>query len=103
MAELWPVPIGYPLGPHSVVATVGTALNIPLNMSIDRALIAVVPITAIAAAGLLAGQALWRRTLLGVVCSLTYLVAAFYGEGAFKETIMAALLFGFVAYLSRSG
>ena len=101
MAELWPVPVGYPLGPHSVVATVGSALNIPLNMSMTGLLISVAPITAIAAAGLLGGQALWRRTLLGVVCSLTYLVAASYGEGAFKETIMAALLFGFVAYLSE--
>jgi hypothetical protein len=101
MAQLWPVPIGYPLGPHSVVAMVGTALNMPLDMSLTGLLIAIVPVTAIAAAGLLAGHALWRRTLLGVVCSLAYLVAAFYGEGAFKETIMAGLLLAFVVYLSE--
>ena len=66
-------------------------------------LAAVVPITAITATGLVAREALWRRTVVGVMCSIVYLVAAYYGEGAFKETIMAALVLAFVVHLEEVG
>ena len=49
----------------------------------------------------MAAERLWRRVAIGGLCSLTYLVAAFYGEGAFKETIMAGLLLGFVLHLEQ--
>ena len=65
-------------------------------------MLAVIVLTAIAAADLLAGEALWRRVVIGVFCALTYLVAGFYGEGAFKEMIMAGLLLGFVLALEQA-
>ena len=92
---------GYPTGPHSVVAALGTAADLPLSMVFTGLLLAVVVLTAIAAGDLLAGEALWRRVTIGCLCSLTYLVAAYYGEGAFKETIMAGLLLGFVLQLEQ--
>lgn len=96
MAALWGVQNGYPLGPHSLVATLGTATGAPLDMVLTGLLIAVAPITALVASEVIAGAALWRRVIVGVVCSLSFLIAAYYGEGAFKETIMAALVFGYV-------
>jgi hypothetical protein len=101
MASLWGAGNGYPLGPHSVVAAVGTATGMPLDMAFTGLLVAVVPITALAAAGLLADQALWRRAMIGVMCSLAYLVAAYYGEGAFKETIMAGLVLASVVHVEQ--
>ena len=92
---------GYPTGPHSVVATVGTAADLPLIMVFTGLLLAVVVLTAVAAGDFLAAERLWRRVAIGGLCSLTYLVAAFYGEGAFKETIMAGLLLGFVLHLEQ--
>jgi hypothetical protein len=101
MDKLWPTPSGYPLGPHSVVAAVGTATGIPLDMAFTGLLVAIVAITALVAQGVIADQALWRRVVIGLMCSLTYLVAAYYGESAFKETIMAGLLLAFVLHVEQ--
>ncbi len=103
MAAIWNahLSVGYPTGPHSVVAALGTAADLPLNMVFTGLLLAVVVLTALAAGDLLAGEALGRRAIIGCLCSLTYLVAAFYGEGAFKETIIAGLLLGFVLHLEQ--
>jgi hypothetical protein len=92
---------GYPTGPHSVVATLGTASGEQLISAFAGLMIAVVVLTALTAANVLAGHALWRRVVVGVMSSLTYLVASYYGEGAFKETIMAALLLAFVLHLEQ--
>jgi hypothetical protein len=101
MARIWSVPGGYPLGPHSVVATLGTALNLPLDMAFAGLLMASVGLIAVAAGDLLAHESLWRRVIVGVLCSLTYIVASYYGEGSFKEPIMAGLLLGFVLHLEQ--
>ena len=101
MAKLWGLGGGYPLGPHSVVATLGTAAGIPLNLVFSGLLVAIVVISALTAAGVLAEEALWRRTVAGTLCSLAYLAAAYYGEGAFKETIMATLLLAFVIHFEQ--
>jgi hypothetical protein len=103
MAALWGTGNGYPLGPHSLVATVGTAAGFPLDMVFTGLLVAIVPITALVAAGVLPQAALWRRAIVGLMCSIPYLFAAYYAEGAFKEMIMAALLLAFVVHLSQVG
>jgi hypothetical protein len=102
VAALWGTGAGYPLGPHSVVAAVGTATGMPLDMAFTGLLVAIVPITALVAAGLVAAEALWRRVVIGLMCSLTYLVAAFYAEGAFKELILAGLLLASVVHLEQA-
>lgn len=101
MAAFDSAPAGYPLGPHSLVAALGTASGIQLDAAFAGLLLAIVPITALVAAGVVAEQRLWRRVLVGLLCSSAYLVVAYYGEGAFKETIMAALLLGFVVHLGQ--
>jgi hypothetical protein len=102
MAAIWNVlSSGYPTGPHSVVAMVGTAIGAPLIMVFSGLMIAVIVLTALAGADLLPAESLWRRVVIGVLCALTYLVAGFYGEGAFKEMIMAGLLLGFVLTLEQ--
>lgn len=101
IAKLYPIPAGYPLGPHSLVATVGTATGLPLDMVFTGLLLATVCLTALVAADVLAAAALWRRVLVGVLCSLAYLVAAYYAEGAFKQTIVAALVLAFVLHLEQ--
>jgi hypothetical protein len=101
MAALWSPGDGYPLGPHSVTAALATATGMPLDMAFTGLLLAIVAITALVAAGVLADQALWRRALIGLMCSLAYLAAAYYAEGSFKETIMAGLLLGFVVHCEQ--
>ncbi|MFZ0088114.1 MAG: hypothetical protein WAL63_01315, partial [Solirubrobacteraceae bacterium] len=74
MSKIWGfLSSGYPTGPHSLVATVGTALDAPLIMVFTGLLMAVVVLTALGAADLAASAALWRRVVIGGLCSLTYL------------------------------
>ena len=102
MAAIWNVlSSGYPTGPHSIVATVGTAIDAPLIMVFSGLMLAVIVLTAMAGGALLPGESLWRRIVIGVMCALTYLVAGVYGEGAFKEMIMAGLLLAFVLALEQ--
>lgn len=102
MAALWPPSGGYPLGPHSVVAAVGTLTGARLDNVFGGLLLATVAITALVGTGVLPGASLWRRVVIGLFCSLTYMVAAYYAEGAFKETIMALLLLAFVVHLQQA-
>jgi hypothetical protein len=101
MAHLWAPADGYPLGPHSLVAAVGTATGVSLDLVFTGLLVAIVPITALVAQGAVGEHGLWRRVVIGLVCSLGYLVAAYYGEGAFKETIMAGLVLAYVLHVEQ--
>jgi hypothetical protein len=96
MGSLYPPNAGYPLGPHSLFATLASLTGLRLDHALLALMICLVPITALAAAQALAGAALWRRALLGVAVANVYLLAAYYGEGAFKEEMMALFLIAFV-------
>ena len=99
MASLYPLQNGYPVGPHSLAATLASTAGIRLDYAFTALLLVVVPITALAAAGVVPRAALWRKALIGLLTSLAYLVAAYYVQGSFKETMMALFLLAFVLVL----
>lgn len=101
MEHLWGPGNGYPLGPPSLATTVSSAIGVPLDLAFAALLLAIVVITAMVAVGVLGDQPAWRRIVVGVMCPLAYLAAAYYGEGAFKETVMAVLLLAFVLALEH--
>ena len=101
MATLWGVQGGYPLGPHSVADALATLGGMPLDMAFAGVIVAVMPILALTATGLLEDEAPWRRIVIGLTCSVSYLFASYYGEGSFKETILAALLLASVVHLDQ--
>jgi hypothetical protein len=101
MASLASATAGYPLGPHSLVAALGTLFGMPLDAGFAALLMSVPALTALSAMGLLPKQAAWRRMLAGLMCALVYLLASYYGEGAFKETIMAGFLLAFVVEVGQ--
>jgi hypothetical protein len=93
---------GYPLGPHAVVVALNEGLGIGTvqgfsGLTIATAIIA--PLTALAA---FANQPAWRRTAASLVVGLAYLVASYYAQGAFKETIQALFVLAFVLALRES-
>jgi hypothetical protein len=98
-ALMYPIQNGYPVGPHSVAATLASAASIRLDYAFDALLLVVVPITALCAAGVLPRAATWRKALIGLLASLAYLAAAYYAQGSFKETMMALFLLAFVLVL----
>jgi hypothetical protein len=94
---------GYPLGPHAVVVALNKGLGIGIvqgfsGLTVAAAVLA--PLTALAA---FAGQPTWRRTAAALVVGLAYLVASYYAQGAFKETIQALFVLAFVLALRESG
>jgi hypothetical protein len=99
MASLYPDPNGYPLGPHSLVATLASTGGLRVDHAFTALALAVVPITAITAAGVLPHISTWRKTLIGTLASLTYLASAYYVQGSFKETMLALFFLAFVLVL----
>ena len=90
---------GYPLGPHSIVVALNKGLDIGLvkgfsGLSVAIAVLA--PLTALAAFRELRPL---PRTAAALVVGLAYVVASYFAQGAFKETIEAFLLLGFVLAL----
>jgi hypothetical protein len=111
---------GYPLGPHAVVVALGKGLGIGIVQGFTGLTVAVAvlaPLTALAAFAPAAGcerhsfriaelkafaPALLRTGgALGV--GLAYVVASYFAQGAFKETMQALFLLAFVLALRESG
>jgi hypothetical protein len=106
---------GYPLGPHAIVVALNKGLGIGIVPGFTGLTIAVAilaPLTALAAfAGLPAASGApfdpytsKRRTgiVVALVVGLPYLVASYFAQGAFKETIQALLILAFVLALRES-
>jgi hypothetical protein len=94
---------GYPLGPHSVVVALDKGLGIGLVQGFSGLTVAVAvlaPLTALAAFERL--RAL-PRTAAALVVGLAYVVASYFAQGAFKETMEALFLLGFVLALRAAG
>jgi hypothetical protein len=93
---------GYPLGPHSIVVALDKGLGIGLVQGFSGLNVAVAilaPLTALAAFSNLR----WiPRTAGALVVGLAYVVASYFAQGAFKETIQALLVLAFALSLRES-
>lgn len=93
---------GYPLGPHAVVAALHDGLGIGLVQGFGGLTLAVAvlaPLTALTAFG--EGPPL-RQTAAALLVGLPYLVASYYAQGSFKETMQALYVLAFVLALRES-
>jgi hypothetical protein len=94
---------GYPLGPHSLAATLADLLGTGLVEAFAGITIAIAALAAITALAALDRLPPLRRTAAAALAALPYLGAAYLVQGAFKEPIQALLLVGFVLLLARLG
>jgi hypothetical protein len=112
---------GYPLGPHSVVVALSKGLGIGIVQGFDGLTVAVAvlaPLTAVAAFApvaegrerssfRIAEESAFALVLLrasaALVVGLAYVVASYFAQGAFKETMQALFLLAFVLALRESG
>jgi hypothetical protein len=93
---------GYPLGPHSVVVALNRGLGVGLVQGFSGLTVAVAvlaPLTALAAFSKLKPI---PRTAGALVVGLAYVVASYFAQGAFKETIQALLVLAFALALRES-
>jgi hypothetical protein len=93
---------GYPLGPHSVVVALNKGLGIGLVQGFTGLTVAVAilaPLTALAA---FANLRPLPRAAAALVVGLAYVVASYFAQGAFKETIEALMVLAFALSLREA-
>ncbi len=98
--QVWDA-LGYPIGPHSLVAsiTAGTGMSSALAFSgFSVALPVILGWTALAA---LRAPARWAPFPVMIIAGFPFMVAAYYAQGAFKENIMAILAMAAMVLLAR--
>jgi hypothetical protein len=86
---------GYPLGPHSLVATVVNLLGTEPLQGWLGLLVAAPILTAITSLGLLRGLPGWRHVLGAALVAFAYLTASVLGIAGFKELIASMFLIAF--------
>ena len=94
---------GYPLGPHSIAATLADLLGTGLVEAFAGLTLAIAALAAITALAALGKLPPGRRTIAAALAALPYLGAAYLAQGAFKEPLQALLLITFALLLARGG
>jgi hypothetical protein len=95
IAAINPLPPGYPLGPHALVASVAQGLGIGVDDAFTGFQISVLVLIAWSTLAVLGRVAWWGRVIVATLTATVYMVASYYGEGAFKETTEALLVLAF--------
>lgn len=93
---------GYPLGPHATVVAMNKGLGIGLVQGFSGLTIAVAVLTALTALAAFRDLPAAPRTAGALVVGLTYVVASYFAQGAFKETMQALFLLAFVLALREA-
>jgi hypothetical protein len=93
---------GYPLGPHAVVVALNKGLGIGLVQGFSGLTIAVAILAPLTALSAFANLKPIPRTAGALAVGLAYVVASYFAQGAFKETIQALLVLAFALSLRES-
>jgi hypothetical protein len=93
---------GYPLGPHAIVVALNKGLGIGLVQGFSGLTVAVAVLAPLTALTAFAELPPFRRTVVALLVGLPYLVASYFVQGAFKETIQALLVLAFVLALREA-
>ncbi len=93
---------GYPLGPHAIVVALHGGLGIGLVQGFTGLTIAVAVLASLTALTAFREEAPQLRIPAALVVGLTYMVASYFAQGAFKETMQALFLLAFVLALREA-
>jgi hypothetical protein len=93
---------GYPLGPHAVAVALNKGMGIGLVQGFSGLTVAVAVLAPLTALAAFAELRPLPRTAAALVVGLGYVVASYFAQGAFKETIEALLLLAFVLALREA-
>lgn len=93
---------GYPLGPHSVVVALSKGLGIGVVQGFTGLTIAVAVLASLTALTAFRDQPALLRIPAALVVGLTYMVASYFAQGSFKETVQALFFLAFVLALRES-
>jgi hypothetical protein len=93
---------GYPLGPHSIVVALNNVLGIGLVQGFSGLMIAVAVLASLTALTAFRDQPWPLRIPAALVIGLTYMVASYFAQGSFKETMQALFFLAFVLALREA-
>jgi hypothetical protein len=93
---------GYPLGPHAIVVALNKGLGVGLVQGFSGLTVAVAVLAPLTALAVFAHLKSIPRTAGALVVGLAYVVASYFAQGAFKETIQALLVLAFALALRES-
>jgi hypothetical protein len=93
---------GYPLGPHAVVVALNGGLGIGLVQGFSGLTAAVAVLASLTALTAFAELRFVPRTAAALLVGLPYVVASYFAQGAFKETLAALFLLAFVLALREA-
>jgi len=93
---------GYPLGPHAIVVALNKGLGIGLVQGFSGLTVAVAILAPLTALSAFANLKPIPRTAAALVVGLAYVVASYFAQGAFKETMQALFVLAFVLALRES-
>lgn len=93
---------GYPLGPHSIVVALNKGLGIGLVQGFSGLTVAVAILASLTALAAFRDLPPIPRTAGALLVALSYVVASYLAQGAFKETMQALFLLAFVLALRES-
>ncbi|HVY77086.1 MAG TPA: hypothetical protein VG898_01115 [Solirubrobacterales bacterium] len=93
---------GYPLGPHSIVVALHKGLGVGLVQGFTGLTVAVAVLASLAALTAFREERPWLRIPAALVLGLTYMVASYFAQGSFKETMQALFFLAFVLALREA-
>jgi hypothetical protein len=93
---------GYPLGPHAIVVTLDDSLGIGLVQGFTGLMISVAILASLTALSAFRDQPTTLRIPAALVVGLTYMVASYFAQGSFKETMQALFFLAFVLALREA-
>jgi hypothetical protein len=93
---------GYPLGPHAIVVALNKGLGVGLVQGFTGLTIATAVLASLTALTAFRDQPALLRAPAALVIGLAYLVASYFAQGAFKETMQALFVLAFVLSLREA-
>ena len=93
---------GYPLGPHAIVVALNKGLGIGLVQGFTGLTVAVAVLASLTALTAFRDQPPLLRIPAALVVGLTYMVASYFAQGSFKETMQALFFLAFVLALREA-
>ena len=93
---------GYPLGPHSIVVALNKGLGVGLVQGFSGLTVAVAILASLTALAAFRDLPLLPRTAGALLVGLAYLVASYFAQGAFKETMQVLFFLAFVLALREA-
>jgi hypothetical protein len=103
VTDVSPLPSDYPLGPHGVAAVLSEGLGIRVDDAFTGWTMAIPVINAWTVLAVVRRASWFGKAVLATVAGMPFLIAAYYGQGAFKELVQAGLVLAVVLDLSGCG